>query len=91
MNTHPSTRRFFIVASSPSSLILTILYRTPTGQSEFAHCWRLHDSARYTMSRGAFCLACGWHPSRYTHPSLDALLGHLEETFDDRITLDKTG
>ncbi len=93
MNTHPSTRRFSVVPNpaQPDSLILTILYRTPDGQAEFAHCWRLQDSTRYTMSRGSFCLACGWHPVQYTHPSLDSLLDHLEGTFDDRIVLNKAG
>ncbi len=88
--TYPSTHRFLVIPApgNPTSLILTILHRSPSGQTEFAHCWRLHDSGRWTMSRGQVCLQTNWRPTTYTHGTLEKLLSHLEETYPEHV-LDK--
>lgn len=85
---YPKTVRFSIVRSdtrAPHDPVLNIMY----GGQLFGHTWIMKDWApeydgKWTFNRADVAIAHRYWPPQYHHDTLEALLIHLEETFQER-------
>lgn len=76
--------------------IVDISYRLTTSASaqDFGHAWVMRNwppehEGKWVFNRGDLPISQDWWPAEYCHPTLAALLDHLEATFVEGVAANK--
>lgn len=90
-----STLRFFVVrdpARAASDPVLDIMYRGDLNRParEFAHVWQVRGweperEGQWTFNRSDVAIENRWWPAIYDHDTLQAMLDHIEATFEEGV------